>query len=83
MWRTTTGARIILQMCRISIHVPHVEDDEIGEIVGNGTVTHFNPRPPCGGRLEYDDDEIYNLAISIHVPHVEDDHGSANYTTNV
>ena len=26
-------------------------EDDIGEVVGNGTVTHFNPRPPCGGRL--------------------------------
>ena len=39
---------IIMQII-ISIHVPRVGDDDPQEAAG-GTFTHFNPRPPCGGR---------------------------------
>ena len=37
------------QVTRISIHVPRVEDD-IFQSLTNAVTTHFNPRPPCGGR---------------------------------
>ena len=34
---------------------------------------HFNPRPPCGGRLAEQFAKIVRDSISIHVPRVEDD----------
>ena len=35
--------------------------------------TYFNPRPPCGGRLEERGLEQQRVAISIHVPRAGDD----------
>ena len=57
----------------ISIHVPRVGDDLSALSRTFAKNRHFNPRPPCGGRLpdgiEHDWDEV----ISIHVPRVGDD----------
>ena len=39
----------------------------------SGSDIHFNPRPPCGGRLPDVNDYIKHTVISIHVPRVEDD----------
>ena len=56
----------------ISIHVPRVEDDR-GQRGKNPRRWHFNPRPPCGGRLKEYIMHILSVHISIHVPRVEDD----------
>ena len=36
-------------------------------------MTHFNPRPPCGGRQTFESIAYEAAEISIHVPRVEDD----------
>ena len=38
----------------ISIHVPHAGDDVIRHTLEPTPSKYFNPRPPCGGRLEVD-----------------------------
>ena len=56
----------------ISIHVPRVEDDgRVGRRWSG--VFYFNPRPPCGGRLQCFQRFAEGVEISIHVPRVEDD----------
>ena len=50
MWRTTHGAVAVKHSCIISIHVLHVEDDKYRRAASIPS-RHFNPRPPCGGRL--------------------------------
>ena len=62
-----TNGRIL-----ISIHVPRVEDD-VYRAAETTTHRHFNPRPPCGGRLHLNRIIVLLMAISIHVPRVEDD----------
>ena len=57
---------------RISIHVLRVEDDEMPS-TSVGTISYFNPRPPCGGRPSFLAFIILALSISIHVLRVEDD----------
>ena len=64
-------------MCRkmilsISIHVLRVEDDGVDAERG-AELEHFNPRPPCGGRLGVAEDYTNKPSISIHVLRVEDD----------
>ena len=56
----------------ISIHVPRVEDDLLFS-EESINYDNFNPRPPCGGRLDEATEEDAAEAISIHVPRVEDD----------
>ena len=52
MWRTTVTVSSAAGASAISIHVLHVEDDPIVVTMPpNGE--NFNPRPPCGGRLEH------------------------------
>ena len=50
MWRTTYDESNAMVDYFISIHVPRVEDDNQGE-TKNENHRNFNPRPPCGGRL--------------------------------
>ncbi len=50
VWRTTLVAVALLGRVGISIHVLRVEDDE-PLVTQIPNVPHFNPRPPCGGRL--------------------------------
>ena len=72
VWRTTILA-LNLTLCRcISIHVLRVEDDSH---VSPTPVppSDFNPRPPCGGRLEIQYSCLSAVLISIHVLRVEDD----------
>ena len=72
VWRTTQKRNCPPKAKEISIHVPRVEDDLDGR-TRDGSRCHFNPRPPCGGRLQHGrrgEDLDY---ISIHVPRVEDD----------
>ena len=40
----------VVAVAGISIHVPRVEDDVRFKLPTTGAI-HFNPRPPCGGRL--------------------------------
>ena len=49
--RTTQPGGGPLRCCAISIHVLRVEDDD-DQPVTRLHVNNFNPRPPCGGRLE-------------------------------
>ncbi len=51
VWRTTPYWQKANQSRYISIHVPRVEDDDSKYSVNN-TARNFNPRPPCGGRLQ-------------------------------
>ena len=39
-----------LRAIMISIHAPRAGGDHISSTVG-AVINHFNPRPPCGGRL--------------------------------
>ena len=56
----------------ISIHVLHAEDDCFGCSLASPE-THFNPRPPCGGRPCHRKCCRSPRRISIHVLRVEDD----------
>ena len=49
-WRTTHPAALSLGPEPISIHVLRVEDDRALSHA-RASSSHFNPRPPCGGRL--------------------------------
>ena len=49
VWRTTLERRRDERARYISIHVPRVEDDVVRQ-AGDSRLSHFNPRPPCGGR---------------------------------
>ena len=60
------------QKIRISIHVPRVENDSAASVIATA-LPHFNPRPPCGGRLAPGNTAVLWDSISIHVPRVEDD----------
>ena len=53
VWRTTQSRGRGGEEEKISIHVPRVEDDKIPQEKRNRSI-YFNPRPPCGGRLERD-----------------------------
>ena len=60
----------------ISIHVPLAGDDW-DALLGQPSVLHFYPRPPCGGRplrLEIDPNPVQ---ISIHVPLAGDDRSTS------
>ena len=72
VWRTTWYLRQNPGYLLISIHVPRVEDDHPPQWHYSCS-RYFNPRPPCGGRL--DEEVVYQstVDISIHVPRVEDD----------
>ena len=50
VWRATEKARRLEHLREISIHALRVEGDIL---MGGctGVYKHFNPRPPCGGRL--------------------------------
>ena len=56
----------------ISIHVLRVEDDPRPHY-RHPAELHFNPRPPCGGRLVGQFHAQALQQISIHVLRVEDD----------
>ncbi|CDE12000.1 uncharacterized protein BN611_01279 [Ruminococcus sp. CAG:330] len=56
----------------ISIHSLRVEGDG-GRVVFFGWLRHFNPLPPCGGRLATFADPLRRGAISIHSLRVEGD----------
>ena len=49
VWRTTGQFFNQVDCQTISIHVPRVEDDIVRKKI-SGVASHFNPRPPCGGR---------------------------------
>ena len=51
MWGTTFGVANITRPVDISIHIPHVGDDDVADVTTIVGV-HFNPRPLCGGRRE-------------------------------
>ena len=52
VWRTTFDGFAPSHFSGISIHVPRVEDDRFcGPQSDNAS--HFNPRPPCGGRRRF------------------------------
>ncbi len=78
VWRTTLHAVPSELIHGISIHVPRVEDDLT--IRTRARIrSHFNPRPPCGGRPRWKRICSALVWISIHVPRVEDD-TAASYT---
>ena len=56
----------------ISIHVLRVEDDWARTLTTAQSI-YFNPRPPCGGRLDNMRKKLRDAGISIHVLRVEDD----------
>ena len=72
VWRTTANLRRIDAMEPISIHVLRVEDDKVALKIWRCRL-HFNPRPPCGGRLIATVGAAATGWISIHVLRVEDD----------
>ena len=49
VWRTTSNSNTNVAMMGISIHVLRVEDDRALS-QARASSSHFNPRPPCGGR---------------------------------
>ena len=53
----------------ISIHGPRVGADLIGRL-SQALNGHFNPRPPCGGRLARSGSRYGEMNISIHGPRV-------------
>ncbi len=77
VWRTTIVAVAVSLPSQISIHVPRVEDDSIALPLSQQHC-YFNPRPPCGGRLDKSKIRWIDARISIHVPRVEDDGGKIN-----
>ena len=52
---------------RISIHAPRAGGDK-RPAGRTGHTGHFNPRPPCGGRLPFPSPRDFSTAISIHAP---------------
>ena len=46
----------------ISIHVPRVEDD-LAVAKLDARWSYFNPRPPCGGRPDYDSGAVYSTVF--------------------
>ena len=56
----------------ISIHAPRVGGD-VAFGLQCGVFNHFNPRPPCGGRLELEKEIEIEIEISIHAPRVGGD----------
>ena len=72
VWRTTNRRIKFSRGFSISIHVPRVEDDR-STTWTHPSRLHFNPRPPCGGRLNDWAESNGARIISIHVPRVEDD----------
>ena len=72
VWRTTPHTKSHTLFVFISIHVLRVEDDA-PETSSVSVLLHFNPRPPCGGRLRPHFLESCHTNISIHVLRVEDD----------
>ena len=57
----------------ISIHAPHAGRDPPDQR-RSASVSHFNPRAPCGARPEIDDGDPIFRNISIHAPHAGRDH---------
>ena len=51
----------------ISIHAPRAGGDDV-PCVARGALRDFNPRPPCGGRLNPVDIYLARTPISIHAP---------------
>ncbi len=58
VWRTTAADYWGLAVCSISIHVLRVEDDA-WRCTCQTSPRHFNPRPPCGGRLA----DLYGISV--------------------
>ena len=56
----------------ISIHALRVEGDGKASFAAYNR-QNFYPRPPCGGRLDYNPIENYDRQISIHALRVEGD----------
>ena len=52
----------------ISIHAPRAGGDVPGRLTGDVNIWYFNPRPPCGGRLEPFGEPCLFVVISIHAP---------------
>ena len=61
----------------ISIHALRGEGDLAFILTHNHTITHFNPRPPWGGRQPTFADEKYRQQISIHALRGEGDVGES------
>ena len=70
--RTTPGPIGVSMAAVISIHALHTEDDQWPSRY-SGRWTHFNPRPPHGGRHCRIVSWYVNADISIHALHTEDD----------
>ena len=49
VWGPTLLYYVLVRIFSISIHGPRVGAD-VEKLVEDGSFTHFNPRPPCGGR---------------------------------
>ena len=56
----------------ISIHAPHAGSDLLTKISSAGML-YFNPRPPCGERLQGTYTFSQPMRISIHAPHAGSD----------
>ena len=52
----------------ISIHAPRAGGDMSGPNSAMRSISHFNPRPPCGGRLKVMRRKLWVFSISIHAP---------------
>ena len=65
---------LFVQQGRISIHAPRVgRDAQPGE--RSWLCADFNPRAPCGARLQLSPLPMYGSGISIHAPRVGRDSG--------
>ena len=69
VWRTTTATNTAKAgLIIISIHVLRVEDDPAFQLPDRARI-HFNPRPPCGGRLDTGgsimDDALFQSTSSV------------------
>ena len=56
----------------ISIHAPRVGSDG-PRVAMSATVYYFNPRSPCGERLDVRGERAARVGISIHAPRVGSD----------
>ena len=66
----------------ISIHAPHAGRDRHGSH-GNDNARYFNPRAPCGARLDAPQVEAPVVQISIHAPHAGRDRCNPGGITTV
>ena len=60
------------RICPISIHAPRVGSDRLPAKL-HVKLLNFNPRSPCGERLNPQNQMLYTPAISIHAPRVGSD----------